>query len=312
MTTTEAVDLFAGLGGFTLGAEDAGVRVRMALNHWQDAVELHERNHPGVVHVTQDAMQYDFTLTPDHSLLLAAPACQGSSCAGQPGRARKQGRARTHDKDRNTAWAVVFAAEVCRPRTIVVENVPQMRRWALWDVWLSAFQALGYSVRCELFDCADFGVPQRRSRIVVTMRHEGEAPRVHSPQLAHVPASSFVQLGLPDAPRRWKRVKDAAEQPGNVIARGRADGLGDTFLIHYGWKGHRGRSLDLPIRTITTKVHWGLVEGDRYRMLTVDELRAAMGFPADYQVPSHKVTATRMLGNAIPPPFARAIVEAAA
>jgi len=45
-------------------------------------------------------------------------------------------------------------------------------------------------------------------------------------------------------------------------------------------------------------------------MLTVDESRAAMGFPSTYQLPSNKRDAMQMLGNAVCPPKARAIITA--
>lgn len=42
----KAIDLFAGWGGFTLGAEQAGATVVWAGNHWPLAVEAHAQNHP--------------------------------------------------------------------------------------------------------------------------------------------------------------------------------------------------------------------------------------------------------------------------
>jgi len=77
----KAADLFAGLGGFTEGAEAAGVDVVWAANHWPQAVECHRRNHPRVEHLCQDLQQADWTTVPRHDLLLASPACQGHSKA---------------------------------------------------------------------------------------------------------------------------------------------------------------------------------------------------------------------------------------
>lgn len=120
--TIRAIDLFAGWGGFTLGAELAGVRVVWAANHWPRAVEVHAANHPGVEHVCQDLRQADWTALPAFDLLLGGPACQGHSEAGQPARARGH----VHDAERATAWAVVDCAEATSPRAIVVENVPRV------------------------------------------------------------------------------------------------------------------------------------------------------------------------------------------
>lgn len=102
-----AIDLFAGAGGFTTGAALAGCRVLYAANHWPTAVEWHAANHPGTVHACQDLQQADFRTAPAHDLLLASPACQGHS----PARGKDQPH---HDAQRATAWAVVTCAEVHR------------------------------------------------------------------------------------------------------------------------------------------------------------------------------------------------------
>ena len=46
-----AIDLFAGAGGFSTGATMAGVNVVWAANHWPDAVEWHSKNHPEAQHL---------------------------------------------------------------------------------------------------------------------------------------------------------------------------------------------------------------------------------------------------------------------
>jgi DNA (cytosine-5)-methyltransferase 1 len=53
-----------------------------------------------------------------------------------------------------------------------------------------------------------------------------------------------------------------------------------------------------------------MVDGDRMRMLSVGESRAAMGFPDDYQMPARHSLALHMLGNAVCPPVARDVIKA--
>ena len=48
------IDLFAGLGGFTEGAEQAGVKIVGFANHWREAVDIHAANHPHAQPVCQD------------------------------------------------------------------------------------------------------------------------------------------------------------------------------------------------------------------------------------------------------------------
>ena len=61
-----AIDLFAGLGGWSTGARDAGAQVLWAANHWPDAVEWHTANHPDTQHICQDLHQADWSQVPKH------------------------------------------------------------------------------------------------------------------------------------------------------------------------------------------------------------------------------------------------------
>lgn len=71
-----------------------------------------------------------------------------------------------------------------------------------------------------------------------------------------------------------------------------------------------GRSLSRPIGTLTTRDRWGIIDGDRMRMLSKDEARAAMGFPESYRLPERHSEAMFMLGNAVCPPVARDVLNA--
>ncbi|MGH8758958.1 MAG: DNA cytosine methyltransferase, partial [Burkholderiales bacterium] len=84
----KAIDLFAGAGGFSTGAQMAGCKVVWAANHWPTAVDIHAANHPGTMHACQDLRQTDWRDVPAHDILLASPACQGHS--------RARGKERPH------------------------------------------------------------------------------------------------------------------------------------------------------------------------------------------------------------------------
>ena len=293
-----AVDLFAGLGGFSTGAVLAGARVAWAANHWKRAVELHEANHPNTIHACQDLHQADFSKVPDHDVMLASPACQGHS------RARGGNTDAAADLSRSTAWAVVAAIEVKRPPFVVVENVPDFVRWKLFPAWLSAMNALGYHVEPHEVDSADHGVPQNRERLflVCSLR----APlRLVLPRREHQPASGFVRLGE----GRWSEV----HRPGRAAATlarvswGRQH-IGKQFLICYYGNTSTARALTRPIGTITTRDRWAIVDGDRMRMLSAEECKAAMGFPESTKLPQKHAEAVHMLGNAVCPPVAADII----
>lgn len=295
-----AIDLFAGAGGFTIGAKQAGCDVIWAANHWPTAVAVHAENHPGVQHACQDLHQCDWTAVPRHDLLLASPACQGHT------RARGKERAH-HDATRATAWAVVSALECHRPEAGLVENVPEFLKWVLFPAWCAAVQALGYAISPHLIDAADHGVPQHRSRTFIVLTRSRYPIDLRLPTRAHVPVASILDF---DA-GRWSAI-DRAGRSAATLARIKAGRAvhGDRFLTAYYGNERGGRSLSRPVGTITTRDRWAVIDGDRMRMLSIEECRRAMAFPADFRLPARSKDAMHLLGNAVCPPVACDVIEA--
>lgn len=299
-----AVDLFAGLGGFSEGATQAGCTVGWAANHWQAAVDTHAANHPETEHACQDLHQVDWARAGAHDILLASPCCQGHSKA----RGKASGNPQ-HDASRSTAWAVVSAVEFHRPEMGVVENVPEFLQWELFPAWRSALEAMGYALSLNVIDAADHGVPQHRERLFIALTKSKAPVQLDLPRRNYVPASSIIDM---DAPR-WSPI----ERQGRAVAtldrirNGRAR-HGDRFLIPYygSGSGLTGRSLDRPIGTITTLARWAVIDGDRMRMISVAEARCAMGFRENYRLPDNQRTAMHLLGNAVCPPVARDVITA--
>lgn len=295
-----AIDLFAGLGGFSEGAEQAGCSVVWAANHWREAVDMHAVNHPTTAHACQDLHQQDWTTVPQHDLLLASPACQGHT----PARGKERPH---HDACRSTAWAVVSALECHRPQAGLVENVPAFLKWTLFPAWCAALNALGYAVAPHVVDCADLGVPQHRERAFIVLTRSVKPLVLQLPKRRHVAAATIIDFNS----GRWSPI----ERPGRAaatlarVANGRRQ-HGDRFLSSFYGATKGGRCLTRPIGTITTRDRWAIVDGDRMRMISVDEARRAMTFRASYQLPSNGRQAMHMLGNAVPPMAAREVITA--
>lgn len=296
----KAIDLFAGLGGFTKGAKLAGVEVKWAANHWPTAVHWHAENHPETVHACQDLQQADFRDAPAHDLLLASPACQGHS----PARGKERPH---HDVQRATAWAVVTCAEVHRPGAVLVENVPAFSSWVLYAPWCAAMHALGYALAPMVLDAADHGVPQHRRRLFIIATRSKHPIELELPRYGHRLAAEVIDFNA----GRWSRIVDKVPATRARWARGRAE-CGDRFLMPYygSGSGETGRSLARPIGTLTTRARWAVVNGDRMRMVSRQEARQFMGFDVDTQLPNCEKTANQLLGNAVCPPVPRDIINA--
>lgn len=291
---TTAADLFAGMGGFTEGATQAGIKVLVAANHWPAAVECHAANHPDTEHVCQDLRQANFYDWPGFDLLLASPSCTGHSNARGKNKPKHQG-------DRSTAWAVIDCAEAKQPAIVVVENVKEWAtRWVLFPAWRLAMQALGYSVAPHVINSADYGVPQSRPRLVAICTRSLRPFQLRDRRGSHhVAAASFIDWNAGE----WCDTGSLVS-PGAIarVASGRRL-YGERFIHSYYGSERHARSIDLPVRTLTTKDRHAIVDGRRQRMLNEQECRAAMGFRADYQLPAESTLAKHMLGNAVCPPM---------
>lgn len=299
---TTVIDLFAGLGGWSIGAKMAGYQVLWAANHWPVAVEWHSRNMPDALHVCQDLHQADWSQVPGHDILLASPCCQGHSKA----RGKTTGNPQ-HDASRSTAWAVVSAVEYHRPPLAIVENVPEFLQWTLYPAWAAAMEALGYKLAPHIIDCADLGVPQNRVRLFIVCTRSAAPLKLNIPRRDHVPASSFINFDG----GRWSPINKPGRAEATLarVDAGRS-AFGDRFVFSYYGNTKSGRDINRPIGTITTRDRWAVVDGDRMRMLTADENLLAMSFPADTHRPDNHRLTVNLAGNAVPPVAAAGILQA--
>jgi DNA (cytosine-5)-methyltransferase 1 len=307
-----AVDLFCGAGGSSLGAAAAGVDIVAGFDVWPVAGSVYRANFPRARFYLCDLAaldESDIRVIRDDlgpvDLLLASPPCTDHSLARG---------ARPPSAGLDLPWCVWAFAWVFLPRRIVVENVVQMRRWHDYRPFLCALMSLGYRVRVCILDAADFGVPQRRRRLYIVCDREAEPPEIAPRASVHVPARCVIDLDgyayTPlHTPRRARATIERVERALRVLGRDA------TFLSVYYGSGPQWQTLDVPLRTVTTSGHFALVRPDRrggyeMRMLQVDELRAAMGFPASFVLDGcARTDAMRLIGNAICPPVMQAIVE---
>ena len=309
MQPLTAIDLFAGGGGFTTAACQAGIKVLWAANHYAPAVACHKANHPDVPMDNANLREYDFTRLPNFDILIASPCCQGFS------RARGKDSA-AHDASRATCFSVVDAMIAKRPRAIVIENVEEIRSWGArgtWDgshykAWLGFFTREGYHITETVINAADAGVPQERPRLFITMIHDSVQNKPHpipQPHFSHVGADSFLDWSAPMTP-----VVGHCERTLEKVAYSKRR-LGETFLLSYYGNTVLGRPITEPLGVVTVKSRWALIHRGNMRMLSPAELRAAMGFPSWYALPKNQAVATHLLGNAVCPPAAAWVLREA-
>lgn len=162
-----AVELFAGAGGLSLGLEQAGFDVVLAVDRDGYHVATHERNFPGskalcrsVVDLKGDEIR-SMLQTDEIDLVSGGPPCQGFSHMGF----------RDLNDPRNTL-VDEFARLVVelKPKAVLMENVPGMQTGetgVIFDRAVQRLQEAGYNITLPVrtLNAMDFGVPQRRERL---------------------------------------------------------------------------------------------------------------------------------------------------
>lgn len=211
-----AVDLFSGFGGFTKGAQIAGITTIMAANHNPYKVQIHEANHPEAEHwiadlVDPEAADYHSARDlPPADLLLAGVSCVNHSHANTK-KAYEQGaslfdlddpdfeaRVTRSERDRATANCVLHYAAQHHPRLILVECTTELQSWgpaipgrpkvgdgSTYRWWLKQFDLLNYRYRVLYLNSMFFGVPQSRDRLFIAFWDRS----LPTPDLDHRPLS---------------------------------------------------------------------------------------------------------------------------
>jgi len=203
-----STDQFCGAGGTATATVAAGIEVKMALNHWDLAIETHNTNHPETDHDCTDVQASDPRRYPSTDILTSSPECTNHSLA--------KGKKRNHqgqyklfggvpdpaaERSRATMWDVPRFAEYHDYNAIVVENVVDARKWIMWEPWLLAMQKLGYLHKCLYLNSMFFNpCPQSRDRLYVVFWKKGNK----APDLEYRPVAPCAKCGDKEAYQHFK------------------------------------------------------------------------------------------------------------
>jgi DNA (cytosine-5)-methyltransferase 1 len=167
-TPPTAIDLFCGAGGLTFGFRRAGYRVVLALDVDWDAVRTYTANNPDVPWINKDIRKVmveeiqDLTgIKPGEvDVIMAGIPCEGYSLLNR----------RYDPSDPRNYLFVELMRHVkqLKPKAVLIENVPGLLRRENGEfrkIIESAFEKLGFSASSFTLNAADFGIPQKRTRL---------------------------------------------------------------------------------------------------------------------------------------------------
>lgn len=162
-----SIDLFSGCGGLTEGMHKAGFTTRIAVEIENYAVEAFKLNHKKTIVIQKDIREIKIKEIkkalgeePLH-LLAGCPPCQGFSTI------RKLNGTNVTDARNNLILEYLRLVKALRPYTIMLENVPGLKNYYLFKHMVSKLKAIGYNVDYKVVNVKDYGVPQRRKRLVL-------------------------------------------------------------------------------------------------------------------------------------------------
>jgi DNA (cytosine-5)-methyltransferase 1 len=166
------IDLFSGVGGLSLGFEEAGFKTVASVDLWDDAIETFNHNRLDKTGYVLDIKEFNDRVLPkilkENQItgVIGGPPCQGYSSARL---SDKSERVDGINEDRNQLYLEFFrTVKIANPEFFLLENVRGMvslNGGAFVKDILRRFGRLGYSIEYRVLNAADFGVPQNRFRV---------------------------------------------------------------------------------------------------------------------------------------------------
>jgi DNA (cytosine-5)-methyltransferase 1 len=331
------IDLFCGIGGLSLGFEQAGFEVCAAIDMWEDAIKTYNANRKDKVAQTISVEDFNEKILPDLVAdnkitgIIGGPPCQGFSTVGK----------REIDDARNSLYLEFFkAVKIAQPDFFVMENVKGMltlNKGAFVNDILRRFgdtaDGLGYSINYMLMNAADYGVPQNRYRLIFVGMKKGKFsfPEKHSKiwstseAIGDLVGSDSVHYGSTAQNDYQKQLRGNQKRPLNQdytahsqqtigIISQIPDGGNIKFLPREFWeirkynKAFERMDSHRPSNTIDTG-HRNYFHYLEPRIPTVRESARIQSFPDDFEILGARGSQYKQVGNAVPPMLAYEIAK---
>lgn len=323
-----AIDLFSGCGGLTLGLKLAGFRVIGAIETDALAVETYRANHDRIVIWQRDIRKLPVTEVMRHlklrrgqlDLLAGCPPCQGFSTM-----TTLNGQLVRKDPRNDLVYEFIRFVRGLRPKAVMMENVPGLVRKKRFRKVVATLENMGYRCAHDILDAADYGVPQRRRRMILVAGLGAEIPFGKPARSRNTVRDAIADLARTTKRRRDGLHREMERRSPRVIRMitmvpkdgGSRRDLPERFKLKChrsctGFKDVYGRMRwDDVAPTITSGCvnpsKGRFLHPSRNRTITLREAAILQAFPRRYyfSLAKGKFAAAEMIGNALPPEFIR-------
>lgn len=343
MKKPKVIDLFAGVGGMSLGFENQGFEVVIANEYDESIAKAYKENHKKTKMVVGDITSLNLEevfgkYAGQIDAVIGGPPCQGFSQKGQ--------RKTIHDERNFLFKYYVKVVELVQPKYFVMENVPNLltaENGYFRKELENLFNSMGYQLKMGVLNAADYGVPQNRRRAVIIGKKDAVAPELPTPldstvtiwdaisDLAYLNSgegeeeqeykmdaqSSYQKELRGDATRLYNHVvtkhsKLALERLALIPPNAGKEVLPEEHLtksIYSGtWTRMRKEEISVTITTrFDTPSSGKFTHPFLDRAITVREAARIQSFPDSFRFVGNKGSQMKQVGNAVPPKLAGAI-----
>lgn len=331
------IDFFSGCGGTSVGLRAAGMEVVGAIDNDNDSIITFSRNFPGATTLCEDIQllsldQLDCLVKdPDLTLFSGCAPCQPFS----------QQRTFRPDFDPRKLLLLRFVDFIREylPAFVLVENVPGIQKVSREDdgpfgSFVNILDELGYCIWFDVVNSLDYGVPQRRRRLVLIASRHGQVSlpgKTHAEDLlpfatvrdfiGDLPSLEAGQTDLNDLDHQAAALSEInLERISMTPEGGGMESWPDEYQLksRKRYKGHTdvyGRlAWDAPASVITTRCtsisNGRFGHPEQNRAISVREAALLQTFPIDFQFSGSFKSRSRQVGNAVPPMLAEVIGRA--
>jgi DNA (cytosine-5)-methyltransferase 1 len=297
------ISLFSGAGGLDLGLIKSGNSVIWANDIDVNAVETYSKNIGS--HITcADIKELHLSDLPSADVVVGGFPCQGFSLANL--------QRHTND-ERNKLYTYFYKViKEKQPKFFIAENVKGILSIDSGNVIkaiIEKFSEAGYHTVYQLFNMADFGVPQTRQRVFIVGQRKDLGPFIHFqfPQKTHDPSG---------IPKKWISIREAIGHfPDPECTNNIPNHICSSYKVEYrNFTGHRQTDPEKPSPTILARGNGkgGVCAIPHYngtRRLTIRESATVQTFPENFVFTGTMNSCYRQIGNAVPVKFAYLLGE---
>jgi len=344
-TKPKIIDLFAGVGGLSLGFEMAGFDVVLANEYDSSIAEAYIKNRENANMIVADITKLSAEETfgkykGEICVVIGGPPCQGFS---------QKGKRKSIDDERNFLFRYFYqVVDIVKPDFFLMENVPNLlttENGYFKEEICNLFNKLGYSICAKTLNASDFGVPQNRKRAFI-LGKKGEV-QLDLPKPLNKTATiwdaisdiAFLESGEGLEEQSYKNLPQSEYQE---MLRGNQDVLYNhistkhspiaiqrmkiippesgkevlpkehlTKSIYSGtWSRMQKNDVSVTITTrFDTPSSGKFTHPYLHRAITVREAARIQSFPDSFRFYGNKGSQMKQVGNAVPPLLAKAVAD---